>query len=484
MIDVDIVLQQAAAAFEHYKTIPAQVRALFLEAIADELEAQREALVPIANQESNLPLARLNGELTRTTNQLKLFARLIKEGSWVEAVIDTANPASTPPRPDIRKMLLPVGPVVVFGASNFPFAFSTAGGDTASALAAGATVVIKGHPAHAQTSQKVFAAMQEAIKKTNMPEHTVQHVAAPGNDIGKQLVIHPLTTGVGFTGSFAGGKALFDYANQRETPIPVFAEMSSINPVVFLPDTLEKNAAALAQTFGGSVTLGMGQFCTNPGLLLGIRSAALENFAQLLGEAIAQCAPQKMLHGGIQQAYAKGRQQILAQQGVALVSESATAPAELEAHPALARVTAKDFLANPVLKEEVFGPSSLLVVCDNKEELKAVLKSVKGQLTTTAVGTEADMAAYADVIALQTTLAGRVILNAPPTGVEVCAAMVHGGPFPATTDARFTSVGTSAIKRWVRPVCFQGFLDSMLPPALQNANPLGIWRMVDNEYTR
>ncbi|HEU4553612.1 MAG TPA: aldehyde dehydrogenase (NADP(+)) [Chitinophaga sp.] len=484
MIDVDIVLQQAATAFEYYKQVPAHVRALFLEAIADELEAQREVLVPIAQQESNLPPARLNGELTRTTNQLKLFAGVIKEGSWVEAVIDTANTAGTPPRADIRKMLLPIGPVVVFGASNFPFAFSTAGGDTASALAAGATVVIKGHPAHAQTSQQVFAAMLRAVKKTNMPEHTVQHVAVPGNDIGRQLVMHPLTTGVGFTGSFQGGKALFDYANQRERPIPVFAEMSSINPVVFFPDTLEKNAAALAQTFGGSVTLGMGQFCTNPGLLLGIRSKALDNFAQLLGEAIAQCAPQKMLHGGIAQAYVKGRQQVLAQQGVALVSEAVTAQAELEAQPMLTRVTARDFLANPLLKEEVFGPSSLLVVCEDKEELKNVLKSVKGQLTTTAVGTEADMAAHPDIIALQTTLAGRIILNAPPTGVEVCAAMVHGGPFPATTDARFTSVGTSAIKRWVRPVCFQGFMDSMLPAALQNANPLGIWRMVDNAYTQ
>jgi NADP-dependent aldehyde dehydrogenase len=484
MIDVDIVLQQAATAFEYYKQVPAHVRALFLEAIADELEAQREALVPVAHEESNLPLPRLNGELTRTTNQLKLFAKVIKEGSWVEAVIDTANTASTPPRVDIRKMLLPIGPVVVFGASNFPFAFSTAGGDTASALAAGATVVIKGHPAHAQTSQQVFAAMLRAVKKTNMPEHTIQHVAAPGNDIGKQLVMHPLTTGVGFTGSFRGGKALFDYANQRECPIPVFAEMSSINPVVFFPDTLEKNAAALAQTFGGSVTLGMGQFCTNPGLLLGIRSKALDNFAQLLGEAIAQCAPQKMLHSGIAQAYVKGRQQVLAQQGVALVSEAAAAQAELEAQPMLTRVTAGDFLANPLLKEEVFGPSSLLVVCEDKEELKNVLKSVKGQLTTTAVGTEADMAAHQDIIALQTTLAGRIILNAPPTGVEVCAAMVHGGPFPATTDARFTSVGTSAIKRWVRPVCFQGFMDSMLPAALQNANPLGIWRMVDNAYTQ
>lgn len=484
MTDVHIVMQQAAAAFEQYKQVPAADRAVFLETIADEIESLRESLVTIAGQETNLPPARLNGELTRTTNQLKLFARLIREGSWAEAVIDTANPASTPPRPDIRKVLLPVGPVIVFGASNFPFAFSTAGGDTASVLAAGATVVIKGHPAHEKTSLQVFGAIQAAISKTNMPAHTVQHVAAPGNAIGKDLVMHPLTTGVGFTGSFQGGKALVSYASQRETPIPVFAEMSSVNPVVFLPDTLEKNAASLAQTFGGSITLGMGQFCTNPGLLLGIRSAALDNFAQLLGQSIAQCAPQKMLHGGIHQAYEQGRSRLLSQQGVTLVSESAQAPAELEAYPALASVAAKEFLGNHLLHEEVFGPSSLLIVCDDKEELKTVLKSLKGQLTTTIAGTDADIAAFGDVIALQTTLAGRIILNAPPTGVEVCAAMVHGGPYPATTDARFTSVGTSAIKRWVRPVCFQGFTDAMLPDALKNENPLGIWRLVNGEFTR
>ncbi|WP_298733563.1 aldehyde dehydrogenase (NADP(+)) [uncultured Chitinophaga sp.] len=484
MTDVDIVMQQSAAAFEAYKLVPAAGRAGFLEAIAEELEGLRESLVAIAGQETNLPPARLNGELTRTTNQLKLFASLIREGSWAEAVIDTANPATTPPRPDIRKVLLPVGPVVVFGASNFPFAFSTAGGDTASALAAGATVVIKGHPAHEATSLKVFGAIQAAISKTKMPEHTVQHVAAPGNNIGKDLVTHPLITGVGFTGSFQGGKALFNYANQRETPIPVFAEMSSVNPVVFLPDTLEKNAASLAQTFGGSVTLGMGQFCTNPGLLLAIRSKAQEQFAALLGEAIAQCAPQKMLHAGIHQAYEQGRSRLLSQQGVTLISESSQAPAEMEAFPALASVTAKDFLANHLLSEEVFGPSSLLIVCEDKEELKTVLKSLKGQLTTTVVGTEADVAANGDIIALQTTLAGRVILNAPPTGVEVCNAMVHGGPFPATTDARFTSVGTSAIKRWVRPVCFQGFTNAMLPDALKNENPSGIWRLVNGEFTK
>lgn len=476
-------MQHAAAAFEEYRYTPPAARAAFLEAIAAEINAQREALIETAHAESNLPVARLNGEITRTTSQLQLFATLIKEGSWVEAVIDSARPDNTPARPDIRRMLLPVGPVVIFGASNFPFAFSTAGGDTASALAAGATVVIKGHPAHPGTSLMVFEAITNAISKSGMPEYTVQHVTGEGNAIGRELVMHPLTTGVGFTGSFQGGKALLDYAAQRAIPIPVFAEMSSINPVVFYPDALATQTTQLAQTFAASVTLGMGQFCTNPGILLGLKSDALEDFIQQLGTAIAAVAPQKMLHKGICEAYAKGRGHMLETAGVTLVGES-VAPAELEAWPSLARTTGKAVLANPALKEELFGPYSLIVECADKTELVAVLKSLHGQLTTTIVGTPTDTAQFRDVITTQSTLAGRVILNNPPTGVEVCAAMVHGGPFPATTDQRFTSVGTSAIRRWVRPVCFQNFTDDMLPDALKAANPLGIWRQVDNQFVR
>jgi len=478
-MQIDTIMQQSAQAFDIYKQVKPAERAAFLETIAAEIEKQREILAETAGKETNLPAARLNGEITRTTNQLKLFAELIREGSWVDAVIDTARPDNTPPRPDIRRMLLPVGPVVVFGASNFPFAFSTAGGDTASVLAAGATVVIKGHPAHPRTSLLVFTAMQKAIAAAGMPEHTVQHVADVA--LGKELVLHPLTTGVGFTGSLQGGKALMAYATERESPIPVFAEMSSINPVVFFPDALQTQAAQLAQTFAASITLGMGQFCTNPGLLVAIQSEALENFVQLLGTAIAASTPQKMLHSGIQQAYVKGRADMLAQ--VTLVSETA-APAPDEAWPALGRATGAEFLKNHALKEELFGPYSLVVTCKDKAELMAVLKSLKGQLTTTVVGTETDTAQWQDVIALQATLAGRIILNQPPTGVEVCAAMVHGGPFPATSDQRFTSVGTSAIKRWVRPVCFQNFPDHLLPDALKKDNPQGIWRTVDNQLTK
>jgi len=463
---IDQVMQQSAQAFEIYKQVSPAARATFLETIASELEKLREILVTTAGEETSLPAARLNGELTRTTTQLQSFADLIKEGSWVDAVIDTKNT-------DIRRMLMPIGPVVVFGASNFPFAFSTAGGDTASALAAGATVVIKGHPAHPRTSLLAFEAILSAIRICDMPVFTVQHV----NGFGKELVMHPVTTGVGFTGSLQGGKALMEYATQREVPVPVFAEMSSINPVVFYPDALYTQAQQWAETFAASITLGMGQFCTNPGLLIGLRSGALDNFLHSLEIAIAGVASQKMLHTGIYDAYVKGRSDIFTQ-------TTATLHTDIIALPTLASTDAVTFLSNELLKEELFGPYSLLVICENKTELIEVLKSLKGQLTTTVVGTDTDITEWQDTIALQTTLAGRIIFNQPPTGVEVCAAMVHGGPFPATSDPRYTSVGTSAIRRWVRPVCFQNFPDNLLPDALKRDNPLGIGRWTDNQFSR
>lgn len=482
-MSIDNIMQQAALAFDRYKQVVPAQRAAFLETIAGEINARREQLVATAGRETNLPDARLNGEINRTTFQLQLFAQLIREGSWVEAVIDRQR--ETPARADIRRMLLPVGPVVVFGASNFPFAFSTAGGDTVSALAAGATVVVKAHPAHGATSLLMFEAISSAITKSGMPEHTVQHVTG-GNEAGRELVMHPSTTAVGFTGSLAGGKALSAYAAQRETPIPVFAEMGSVNPVVFYPEALETRATQLAETFAASVTLGAGQFCTNPGLLLGLAGEAFNHFKTLLHAAIEKTAPQKMLHTGIRQAFLQGRDGMLAQQEVTLIGtllETATAE-DAPVAPSLAATTGSALLANPHLREEVFGPYALLVACRDKAELLQVLKTVKGQLTSSIMATDTDLSNWPDVVALQTTLAGRVILNAAPTGVEVCAAMVHGGPFPATTDARYTSVGTAAIRRWVRPVCFQGFPDQLLPDELKNNNPRGIWRLVDNEFTR
>lgn len=482
--NIDAVMQQALEAFNQYKKLSAAKRAAFLETIADEIEKLRDQLVPLAHGETNLPLPRLNGEISRTTGQLKMFAALIKEGSWVEASIDTADPGRTPPRPDIRKMLVPVGPVIVFGASNFPFAFSTAGGDTASALASGSSVVIKAHSAHAKTSELVFTAIEKAVEISDVPQYTVQHVMGSGNTVGKALVMHPYTKGVGFTGSFAGGKALVEYSNQREQPIPVFAEMSSINPVVFYPDTLSKNAEALAVQYATSITLGVGQFCTNPGLLLGIKSEGFSKFLDSLGKEIIKVQPQKMLHSGICSSYKKGLAEMLKQQGLEVIAQSSAEANDSEAAALVAAVDASQFLSNKHFTEEVFGPYSLAILCDDKAQLMQCLQVVKGQLTSTIIGTEKDIADYADVIELQHTLAGRILLNNVPTGVEVCASMVHGGPYPATTDARFTSVGTTAIKRWVRPVSLQNFSDAMLPDALKNDNPLGILRLVNNTYTR
>ncbi|GAB2824432.1 aldehyde dehydrogenase (NADP(+)) [Ferruginibacter profundus] len=481
---INQVMLQSAMAFDQYKKTKPFERASFLKLIATCIEKRREVLVQAANEETNLPLARLNGEIGRTTGQLTMFASLLEEGSWVEAVIDIADNNRTPPKPDTRKMLLPTGPVIVFGASNFPFAFSTAGGDTASALSAGCTVVVKGHPAHPKTSLLVYEAITEAMQLSGMPLHTVQHVAGEGNDIGRDLVIHPNTAGVGFTGSYKGGKALVEYARQREIPVPVFAEMSSINPVVFLPDTMAQNTDTLAQQFVASLNLGAGQFCTNPGLMLVMECDALNDFLSRIETAIAAAVPQKMLHKGIYNAYTTGVQNMLQQNNITLLAQSAQQPAAMEAQPGIAKVTAAHFLQNPKLHEEVFGPYSLAVVCTNREDMIAVLSSLKGQLTGTIMGTAVDFENYRDIIEMQTTLAGRVILNGAPTGVEVCASMVHGGPYPATTDGRFTSVGTAAIKRWVRPVCFQNFSGNLLPDALQNSNPLNIWRLVNNQFSK
>lgn len=477
------IMQQAQAAFSAYKKVSAASRAAFLQQIATRIESYREILVKTANEETHLPLPRLNGEISRTTGQLNLFANLLLEGSWVEAAIDTADDTRTPARPDIRKMKVPTGPVIVFGASNFPFAFSTAGGDTASALAAGCSVVIKAHPAHEKTSILVFKAMEEAITAANMPADVIQHVTDNGNELAKALVQQEYTTAVGFTGSLAGGKAIWQYANDRAKPIPVFAEMSSINPVVLFPVKLQQQPAQLAQLYAASITAGMGQFCTNPGLLLAVKSEALDLFLQHLAEEVAKIAPQPMLHQGIYNSWLRTSGEALRQKDVQVVVKSAQEAADIAPLPVITKVSAATFIENEVLHEEVFGPFSLLVECNSTDELKQVLQSVKGQLTTTLMATEEDLANHADIVELQQSLAGRIIINSVPTGVEVCAAMVHGGPFPATTDARFTSVGSTAIQRWVRPLCYQGFPDALLPDELKNSNPLKIWRIVNNQLT-
>lgn len=414
--------------------------------------------------------------------QLRMFAAMLLEGSWVEASIDHAIPERVPAKPDLRKMLVPLGPVIVFGASNFPYAYSTAGGDTASALATGCSVVVKAHPAHLRTSQLVANAIAKAISFCKMPAHTFQHVEGSSFETGKALVQQPYTSAVGFTGSFTGGKALYDYAAARPKPIPVFSEMGSTNPVLLLPDALTKNAESIATQYAGSITLGVGQFCTNPGLLIGISSDALNLFKATLSAAINQVAPAKMLHAGILKAYNTNRNKAITTTGVTLISQT-TVDSETDASALIANVSAANFLKNTNLKEEVFGPYALLVECADMEELKKVWSAVSGQLTTSLMGTDQDFASNPELIELAGSIAGRVLFNGVPTGVDVCASMVHGGPFPATTDSRFTAVGINAAKRWVRPVCYQNCPDHLLPDALKESNPLQIKRMIDgNPY--
>lgn len=474
---IDDIMKNAAKAFLAYKKVHAADKALFLETIASNIEALGDDLLNQAAAETNLPLPRLTGERARTAMQLRMFAVMLREGSWVEASIDTAIPDKNPPKPDIRKMLVPLGPVVVFGASNFPFAYSTAGGDTASALAAGCPVVVKAHPAHLQTSIMVNEAIQRAVVSCKMPVHTFQHVTDTSFEAGKTLVQHPATSAVGFTGSYKGGRALYDYAIAREKPIPVFSEMGSTNPVVILPDALEKNAAAIARQYTASITLGMGQFCTNPGLMLAIESAPLEIFINTLRTEFEKIVPARMLHAGIHKAYYEKMQAALAEKGVSVIQQAATAAKDMEALPLVATVDGATFLANPLLHEEVFGPYSLLVRCRDMNELMQAWESLAGQLTTSLMGTDKDLVAYDTLIDTAVSVAGRIVFNSVPTGVEVCASMVHGGPFPATTDSRFTAVGVNAVKRWVRPVCYQNCPDFLLPDELKELNPLGIWRM-------
>ncbi|HMP98526.1 MAG TPA: aldehyde dehydrogenase (NADP(+)) [Cyclobacteriaceae bacterium] len=480
--EVNHSLNQAQLAFLSYKNFSGKKKASFLRAMADEIEGLGKDLVETAMRETNLPEARIVMERGRTTGHCRMFADLVEEGSWVEARIDTAIPDRAPvPKPDLRKMLVPLGPVVVFGAANFPMAYSTAGGDTASALAAGCPVIVKAHPAHPETSNLVAKAIFTAMEKTGMPKGVFQHLHG-GFEVGQALVKHAHTKAVGFTGSFAGGKALFDIANQRAVPIPVFAEMSSINPSVLLPATLKAESAKIAETLAASITLGVGQFCTNPGLIIAIADESLQNFIAALAENISKIVPGLMLHQGIADNYNKKLAQSVTQPGVQVEAKSATDPSNLQGVPVVASVDATVFLKNPLLAEEVFGPFSLIVKCKDQQELNAVVSHLHGQLTCSVWGTFEEINKYSSLINILTEKAGRLIMNGVPTGVEVCPAQMHGGPFPATTDSRFTAVGADAIKRFARPVAFQNFADDLLPDELKASNPLGIWRMYNNEW--
>lgn len=483
--DLNKTMQESHLAFLSYKNFSGKKKAEFLRAIADEIEVLGSELVQTAMRETNLPEARIINERGRTTGHCRMFADLVEEGSWVEARIDTAQPDRMPaPKPDIRKMLVPIGPVVVFGAANFPLAYSTAGGDTASALAAGCTVVVKAHPAHTETSALVASAIQKAMEKTGMPKGVFQHVYGVGFEVGQALVKHPLTKAVGFTGSFAGGKALFDLANQRPEPIPVFAEMSSINPVILLPETLSRDAGATASKLAASITLGVGQFCTNPGLIIAMEGDGLNRFLQSLSAEIQKVLPGTMLHQGIADNYHQKLNQALAQKGVMVEGQSKETGNNEQGRPLVASAPAEAFVKNPALAEEVFGPFSLIIRCKNIDELHAVVNRIRGQLTTTIIADEAELLKHRNLLNILTEKAGRLIMNGVPTGVEVCPSMMHGGPFPATTDSRFTAVGTDAIKRFARPVAYQHFADALLPDELKEGNPLSIWRLVNGKWNK
>jgi 2,5-dioxopentanoate dehydrogenase len=484
LVDVEKVMSRASEAFRQYKAKSAFQKARFLSCIAENIEALGDRLIATAQQETNLPELRLKNETLRTVNQLKLFSQLLQRGDWSRAMIDVGDTSRNPVKPDLRKMFFPIGPVVVFGASNFPLAFSTAGGDTASALAAGCTVIVKSHPAHPQTSALVAQAIAEAILTCDMPEYVFQHVDDTSIEAGQRLVQHPLTKAAAFTGSYHGGKALYDLVQQRREPIPFFAEMGSINPVIIFPEAME-NGSALASSLVSSVLLGVGQFCTNPGLIIVFEDENLPNFLDALTAGMAAAQPGKMLHQNIAQQYKIRKTKSLEQKGVTVLARVKESDENgIMGAPALAMVNAKDFVENDVLREEVFGPYSLIVKCKTEHDILAVVAQLQGQLTASVFGTVREVELNALIIEMLSERCGRLIYNGVPTGVEVCHAMHHGGPFPATTDSRFTSVGTDAIYRFVRPVCFQDHPHPLLPPELQDHNPLHILRCINGHWTR
>ncbi len=485
--EVDRAVALAAEAFPAFRKLSGDTRATFLETIADEIEAIGDPLLERCDAETGLGIPRLTGERGRTTGQLRLFASLIREGSWVDARIDHAITDREPlPKPDARLMLMPVGPVVVFGASNFPLAFSTAGGDTASALAAGCPVIVKAHRSHAGTGELVGQAIQRAAQTCGMPNGVFSLIHGAGAQVGSALVEQPQIRAVGFTGSLSGGRALFDLASRRPEPIPVYAEMGSLNPVFVLPGALSERGSEFAEGLRGSVTLGVGQFCTNPGLVLGIEDEAMDGFIETAETLFEEASPATMLNPGIRDAFENGLATMEGAANVSLIARSDQSPdaTKTEASPHVWVTDVTSFLDNPDLSHEVFGPSSLVVKCKTREEMIDVANRLEGHLTATIHGTNKDLTEHADLVEVLERKVGRVIFNGFPTGVEVCHSMHHGGPYPATTDGRSTSVGTAAIFRFTRLVCYQGFPSAALPDELKDGNPLGIWRTVDGTVTR
>ena len=478
----------ARSAQPSYAALEPAKRAAFLRAIASRLEALGDELLERAALETALPLPRLTGERGRTMGQLTMFADVVEEGSWVGARIDHAIPDRKPiPKPDLRRMLVPLGPVVVFGASNFPLAFSVAGGDTAAALAAGCTVVVKAHPMHPGTSELVARAILDAAHATEMPAGVFSMVHGVSHEVGKNLVMHADVTAVAFTGSFRGGRALYDLAASRETPIPVFAEMGSSNPVFVLPRALAERGETIASGLVQSVNLGVGQFCTNPGLSVMLAGDEASSLLAKAAEEMGECAAGTMVHPMIRSAYDSALDEVSAVPGVRALTDVKTSGEEAktgQAHSALFAVAAEAYTSSERLQHEVYGPASIAVTCESKDEVLNVARSLHGHLTATVHGTEEDLAEYRDLVDILQTKVGRVVFNGFPTGVDVCPSMQHGGPYPATTDARTTSVGSAAIERFARPVAYQDAPEALLPNALREGNPLGILRLVDGVYEK
>lgn len=482
--EINKAVSLASYAFTTFRNVSRQKKSDFLNTIADEILALDDELIKMYCSETGLPEGRAIGERGRTIFQLRSFADLIKKGSWVEATIDTAIQDREPiPKTDHRKMLIPLGPVVVFGASNFPFAYSTAGGDTAAALAAGCPVIVKSHPMHAGTGELVASAIIKAAERTKMPDGVFSNLNSSGIEVGENLVKHQGVKAVGFTGSINGGRALFDLANQRKEPIPVFAEMGSINPIVMLPEAVKKRGMELAKTYAGSITLGSGQFCTNPGLILGLKSETLENFIQNLAAEIIKVEPSCMLHPNIIGNYEKNKQKVASQKGVSLKANYKNNVEANFGRQAILTVEGESFLRNTTLHQEVFGPFSLVVQCKSKDQLLEILNNLEGQLTGTILSEVNELKENQEIVNALQNRVGRLIYNGVPTGVEVCPSMHHGGPYPASTDSRFTAVGIHSIKRWVRPITFQNWPNEMLPSELKDENPMDILRLVNGVKT-
>ncbi len=480
--EVDAAAQAAEAAFAEFNGMAPQRRAQFLDAIADQLDALDDTFIATVCRETALPAGRIQGERARTSNQMRLFANVLRRGDFLGARIDRAQPQRQPlPRPDLRQYRTGVGPVAVFGASNFPLAFSTAGGDTAAALAAGCPVVVKAHSGHMATAEQVAEAIERAVLATGMPAGVFNMIYGAG--VGEALVRHPAIQAVGFTGSLKGGRALCELAAARPQPIPVFAEMSSINPVLVLPAALQARGEQVAKELAGSVVLGCGQFCTNPGLVLGIAGEAFSSFLTALGAQLADQPGQTMLNAGTLRSYTQGVQRLHQHPGVRHLAGAEQAGEQAQAQLFQADVS---LLLNgdALLQEEVFGPATVAVAVADEAELRRAVHALHGQLTATLIAEPQDLQRFAALVPVLQRKAGRLLVNGYPTGVEVCDAMVHGGPYPATSDARGTSVGTLAIDRFLRPVCYQDYPDALLPDALKNANPLGLQRLVDGQHSR